>query len=317
MARRAYIDQPYTVESWYDPRTNTLLYQGQRQSDGTFQTTTDAAPRPPRLTAAQTQALVPSTPRTEGTPIPGKLNPDGSQAYDNTKPILVHRDANNQQIGQAEPLTAEQRASWERDQNEAAGRGRYTDAELQTRSQAPVTGRQEVQGHPGVFHVVSKDALGNTDDHYEDANGQRVAPPVDLKPSFISDGHGGQIAVITKPDGTFTTQPVPGVSSPQQVTVSGTVYERGPDGVYKPAAGIPDPNAGMPDGAPQVDLSDPQKAYDSFMKLYQWASSQVSRGERTPAWLENVLKGPHEAVSAALDRERRCSGGPRTRSRTS
>ena len=172
----AYIDQPYTVESWYDPRNNTLLFQGQRQADGTFQTTTDAAPRPPQLTATQTAALVPSTPRTEGTPIPGQRNPDGSQVYDNTKPIMVRRDAKGNQIGQAEPLNAEQRANWERDQNEAAGRGRYTNDELQKRGQAPVTGRQEVQGHAGVFHVIiGVDALGNKDDHYEDANGQRVS----------------------------------------------------------------------------------------------------------------------------------------------
>ena len=63
-------------------------------------------------------------------------------------------------------------------------------------------------------------------------------------------------------------------------------------------------DASTPSDAPNVDLSDPQKAYDSFMRLYQWASSKVARGEQTPTWLENTLKGPHEAVTAVLDREK-------------
>ena len=137
-----YIDQPYTVESWYDPRSNTLLFQGQRQADGTFQTTTDAAPRPPRLTATQTAALTPTTPRVEGTPIPGG-------GFDNSKPIMVRRDQNGQQIGQAETLSAAERTQWEREKN-----GGLTDAEVQAR-QNPASKRVPVEGHPGLVQVTT------------------------------------------------------------------------------------------------------------------------------------------------------------------
>lgn len=62
-------------------------------------------------------------------------------------------------------------------------------------------------------------------------------------PTLKPDGKGGTIAVQTMPDGTIKTTPLPGVPSdkpaPDRVTVDGTVYERGEDGVYKPASGLP------------------------------------------------------------------------------
>lgn len=52
------------------------------------------------------------------------------------------------------------------------------------------------------------------------------------------DGKGGVVAIVTDKDGKVTTQTVQGVAGkPNQVTVAGTVYEKGPDGTYKPVAG--------------------------------------------------------------------------------
>lgn len=64
-----------------------------------------------------------TTPHTEGTPIPGG-------GFDNSKPIMVNRDANGQQVGAARALTADERAQWERDQN-----GGKSNAETQAATQ--------------------------------------------------------------------------------------------------------------------------------------------------------------------------------------
>jgi hypothetical protein len=68
-------------------------------------------------------------------------------------------------------------------------------------------------------------------------------------PTLKPDGKGGTVAVQTMPDGSIKTTPLPGVPSdkpnPDRVTVEGVVYERGPDGVYAPAQGLPTAGAGV------------------------------------------------------------------------
>jgi hypothetical protein len=167
---------------------------------------------------------------------------------------MVTRDPATGAIIKSEPLTAPERAQWEKDTGRAQG----------------VTGREEVAGHPGVYHVVSKDANGNTNDHYEDKSGATIPQPQDVKTQdvktqVVDDGRGGKIAIVSKPDGTFTTQPVPGLQgATPTLTVQGTVYQLQPDGkTYAPAAGIENPNAPIPKGAPKFtpDSSDPSGDY--------------------------------------------------------
>lgn len=132
-----YIDQPYVTETWY--AGNTPIFAGERQPDGTFNVTLDTTPRQ----AANQQA---TTPRVEGTPIPGG-------GFDNTKPIMVARDANGNQVGQARPLNADERQQWERDKN-----GGKTDAQIQA-EQTTASDAKPVEGYPGWTTKTTK--VGN------------------------------------------------------------------------------------------------------------------------------------------------------------
>ena len=71
------------------------------------------------------------------------------------------------------------------------------------------------------------------------AAADRNKPTVTIK----EDGSGGFVSIQTYPDGrTPVVTPISGIrGTPQQITHGGVVYERGPDGTYKPAAGIPVP----------------------------------------------------------------------------
>jgi len=76
----------------------------------------------------------------------------------------------------------------------------------------------------------------------EDRRAQQNRPTVTIK----EDGSGGMVSISTDPrTGQSTTAPIPGVrGTPDRVTVDGVVYERGKDGAYAPAAGIPAPRKG-------------------------------------------------------------------------
>jgi hypothetical protein len=148
------IDTPYTIETWYDPKTNTPVFSGERRADGSFNVTLDTTPRQTQTAGYGTSVQI------EGTPDASKPN-----GFDNDRPIRVTRNISTGQVIKSEPLTADDRKQWEKDTGRALG----------------AASRQDVPGHPGISHVVSKDANGNTDDHYEDAQGNRVAAPTDSK----------------------------------------------------------------------------------------------------------------------------------------
>lgn len=126
--------------------------------------------------------------------------------FDNERPLMVTRGPDGKVIESRE-LTDPEARKW-REDRERARNGGKTDAEMRA-----------------------------------DADRNKPGAPT-LKP----DGKGGTIAVQTMPDGSIKTTPLPGVPSdkptPDRVTVEGVVYERGADGTYKPAAGIPAPTKG-------------------------------------------------------------------------
>lgn len=204
--------------------------------------------------ANQTQNK-PTIGRVEGTPLPGG-------GFDNTKPIWVERDQNGQQVGAAKPLTADQRKQWEIENNVAAGLGPKTDAELAAE-----------QGKPKQSRVNPNDAtrIQEFDPSANNGQGQWVdAGPNDAEirrradankpgaPTLKPDGKGGTIAVQTMPDGTIKTTPLPDVPSdrpaPERVTVGGVVYERGPDGQYTRAQGLPSEGEATAGGPPMPEF---------------------------------------------------------------
>jgi hypothetical protein len=110
-------------------------------------------------TAAAATGSKPTIGRVEGTPLPGG-------GFDNTAPIWVERDANQQQIGPAKPLTAEQRKQWESDRAGIPSGPR------------PASERQPLPGKPGVYVVKTVDPQTNTTDtHYENDAGQVIPEP--------------------------------------------------------------------------------------------------------------------------------------------
>lgn len=117
-------------------------------------------------------------------------------------------------------------------------------------------------------------------DRQDAADAERNRPTTTIK----DDGKGGLVAIQTYPDGRApVTTPIPGVTGkPDQVTVNGVVYERGADGSYAPAKGLP--TTGKDDYAPEPEslssiplthgnLSAGLKAYseqlDKEVKLYE------------------------------------------------
>lgn len=205
------------VETWKNSKTGAVL--SARRGEGGVFTLWESATADPNKPNQQA-----TVGRVEGTPIPGQKNPDGSQAYDNSKPIWVERDPGNQQVGPARGLTATERAQWEKDTGRAQGQ----------------TARAEVPGHPGIFHVISKDANGNTDDHHEDANGNRVAAPTETAssdepykgyPGWIvrtTVNNGVKRTVYINPQGQEAPDPSPAANAskdtPSEVTRNGKTY---------------------------------------------------------------------------------------------
>lgn len=110
------------------------------------------------------------------------------------------------------------------------------------------------------------------------------------------DGNGNLVAITTYPDGRApTTAPVSGVAGkPPTLTHDGTVYERQPDGTYKPAAGIPTPGAGLKNVEPFTpDYSQPD------LGLGQWAAAQRSKIGLPPEAGGITQKDYDNAVTAA------------------
>ena len=146
--------------------------------------------------------------RVEGTPIPGQKNPDGTQAYDNTKPIWVERDPNtNQQVGPAKPLDANQRAQWEREQNQARGLGPLTDEQVRQQQQTQSgESREATPNRPGWTTITRIRKQGGQETQvttYLPPGGGAEVPSLPAEPPKPVQG----------PDGTYgywdTTGPQP------------------------------------------------------------------------------------------------------------
>lgn len=167
---------------------------------------------------------------------------------------------------------------------ERAARGKETIARQEREAQqyAPSVTRTTINGQVYTTQTTpGRNGQPPKIEHFGPDGKPVAALPAEVKPGQVIKGggeHGEDVQAVAGPNGTITYQPIPGAQTPPE-------------------------NLPMPPGAPQIDLSDPQKAYDSFMRLYQWATAQVQSGARTPQWLENAIKGPHAAVKMAIDRE--------------
>lgn len=150
----------------------------------------------------------------------------------------------------------------------------------------------------------SQNPGGKTDDEMR-ADADRNKPgPATLKP----DGKGGTIAVQTMPDGSIKTTPLPGVPSdkptPDRVTVEGVVYERGADGTYKPAAGIPAPTKGgkLPPGVKPPQFSRGNVATE-LTRFNQELDAAVSRGEISKEDATGFYTTYHQAAQTFLSEQ--------------
>jgi hypothetical protein len=101
-----------------------------------------------------------SYPRTEGTRLP-----DGT--YDNSQPVQVWH-APDGSVVKIEPLTADERSRWEREKNQGAGVGAYTDTQVaENAGKNKATSEQgAVPGYPGWTQRTTKDASGELTLYY-------------------------------------------------------------------------------------------------------------------------------------------------------
>jgi hypothetical protein len=177
----------------------------------------------PNYTPPANATTAGQTVQVEGTPLPGG-------GFDNERPVKVTRDANGKQIGLPVPLMGAELEAWHEDRQRSRNPGRKTDADIAAEQAKAEERRRQDQ----------KD---------QEAASVRNRPSVSIK----EDGSGGMVAISTDPTtGAITTKPIPGVrGTPDRVTVDGTIYERGQDGAYAPAAGLPDKNKPVPTSAPR------------------------------------------------------------------
>lgn len=227
---------------------------------------------------------------TEGTPI--EFGPDGKPTkWDNQRPRQVIRDANGNVVW-SEELTGADLTAW-RNQQQAS---------------QPQTKREPDKEHPGLTIVTTVQG-GQTETHYEDANGNRVATPgkepsvqlvtINGQPGYqvrTTPGANGQPPKVEwfDPSGKPLAQPPVQAGQPhtENVTINGqrytTVTTANPDGTisiknYDPAGKeIPqlptqpskDGFAGEPAGAPEMPTQ-PGQVMAGLQTYSAWLNSQV------------------------------------------
>lgn len=196
------IDTEYTVETWYDPRTNTPIFAGERQADGSFNVTLDATPR---QSAARTGPP-------GGKPYIDEEGPNGhrlgwnpeTQQYDIDRGLSAAAQqppSPQEQVAQQNAQTA-QELNNERSYNLNHGGLYETHAERRAREQkeaqenAPKTSSQAVQRNGQTYIVATTtDKNGNiVKSQVLDTSGQPVQgglPAEQTKPQPVSDGKGG------------------------------------------------------------------------------------------------------------------------------
>ena len=223
-------------------------------SGPTYSVIENTAPKPATAPAAG-QKPAGGREGPEGTP-----DPNSPTGFDNTRPRWVVRDANGNEVW-ARPLEPAERQQWERDKN-----GGKTDAEMSTPPKEEVNPSDPTR-------LRKPDGKGGWVDAGPNAAGVQAAADRNKPTTSIRENPDGTVsAVQTFPDGRPPVVTViPGVrGKPDTVKgPDGVTYERGPDGTYKPAAGIPTPGA----AAKNVDEFVPDYTQPD-LGLGKWAASQ-------------------------------------------
>lgn len=134
------------------------------------------------------------------------------------------------------------------------------------------------------------------------AEADRNKPTVTIK----EDGSGGFVSIQTFPDGRQpVVKPIEGIKgTPAQIKEGGVTYERQPDGTYKPAQGIPNPNTPEPEGAPQPSFTVGDAAAD--LKKYQdWLNSEMRKpgATLTAARADQLIEARRKLWDTALSEQ--------------
>jgi hypothetical protein len=225
------------VQRWQGAGTGAAELEAYQMPDGSWEIVKEQPATKP--TAANNQA---TTRRIEGTPI-------GNGQFDNERPVMVTRDASGK-VTESRPLTPAESTEWRNSRERSRNPGGKTDADIAAETKAADDKKRQAEADARVAAAANK-------------------PAVDIR----DDGKGGVVAVSTYPDGRVETKPVPGVTGkPTTVTVDGVVYEKGPDGKYAPAAGIP--QAGV--GRKNIDPFTPDPTQPD-LGVGVWAAAQRAK----------------------------------------
>jgi hypothetical protein len=210
----------------------------------------------------------------EGTPDPSK--PGG---FDNERPVMASYWPDGRVT--YEPLTPAERKDWDEQRQQSRNPGGKTDAQLAADAKAADDKARQQAADARAVAAANKPGA----------------------PTLKPDGKGGTIAIQVMPDGTIKETPLPGVpSEATRVTVEGVVYEKGPDGKFAPAAGIPLPGATAKNVEPFVpDPSQPD------LGLGAWAAAQRAKigqpseaGGITQSEYDQAVKAGHDQATVYI-----------------
>ena len=248
------------------------------------------APRAYDIPTGETPTTAPkpaTTPRIEGTPIPGG-------GFDNSKPIKVHRDANGQQVGPAEALTGPEREQWEREKT-----GGKTDKEVRDQ-QTSQTGevRKPVEGRPGWTSITRATVQGGNKTEetvYVGPDGKEVRT-LPEKPETPKDTP----TTVIRNGKTYIQHTTPGVNGKP-----GEIYWTDDKGNRTT---LPPEEKGttvkLPPGAPVFDATNAETAFRSYQELFQFINPLVLSGQISREDGLAALSGPHQITGQLLDRQK-------------
>jgi hypothetical protein len=255
-------------------RKETRTYTGTDPQTGRPATVTEYESGPPKYDEIKPAGAAGAKEwRTEGTP-------DGQGGFDNSRPIMAAY-VNGQRTGETRAANAKELEDWNLAGQMTRNPGGKTDAQL------------------------AADAKATDDKARQQAADARAVAAANKPgaPTLKPDGKGGTIAIQVMPDGTIKETPLPGVpSEATRVTVEGVVYEKGPDGKFAPAAGIPLPGASAKNIEPFVpDPSQPD------LGLGAWAAAQRARigqpseaGGITQSEYDQAVKAGHDQATVYI-----------------
>lgn len=247
-----------------------------------------------------------STTQVEGTPLPGG-------GFDNTRPVMVTRKPDGSVFSQ-EPLTATERAQWEKEKN-----GGKTDADIAT---AATTTPAESVNPSDPTRLRKPDGKGGWTDAgvnqvEVDRRAKEKQAEVDKnkpKPEQAPDGSYGYFDTTKTPPVWVPIQNGPGAKPNAPVQINGVygVWKPGQNGAaptFEPIVNQPG-RAVLPPDAPPFDGSSPDTAFKSYQALFQYVDAKVRSGEWTAEQGKGILAGPHELTGQLLDRakEERVTG---------